>query len=86
MDKGSRCEPCALTPAETRLAEAVGATLARERIRLAAIDVIAAQVTDWNVTSPGLLPLMEDVLDRNLARPVVQALARGRAVAAAPAA
>jgi glutathione synthase len=86
MDKGSACEPCTLAPAEARLAEAVGAALVRERVRLAAIDVIAAQVTDWNLTSPGLLPLMEDVLERNLARPVLQALTRRRALQAAPAA
>jgi glutathione synthase len=86
MDKGSSCEPCDLTPAEGRLAESVGAVLAAEGVRLAAIDVIAAQVTDWNFTSPGLLPLMETVLERNLARAVVHALARCPAVAAAPAA
>jgi glutathione synthase len=86
MDKGSACEPCALTAAEARLAEGVGGVLRAEGVRLAAIDVIAAQVTDWNFTSPGLIPLMEAVLSRNLARPVVQALARSRAVSAAPAA
>jgi len=68
------------------LADDVGAALAGEGVRLAAIDVIAGQVTDWNVTSPGLLPLMEDVLQRNLAGEVVRALAGSRALAAAPAA
>jgi len=82
MDKGSPCEPCGLTPAEARLAAWVGGGLAAEGIRLAAIDVIAAQVTDWNLTSPGLLPVMEAVLERNLARPVILTLARGAATAA----
>ena len=86
MDKGSSCEACDLTPAEVDLADDVGAALAGEGVRLAAIDVIAGQVTDWNVTSPGLLPLMEDVLQRNLAGEVVRALAGSRALAAAPAA
>lgn len=86
MDGGSGCEPCDLGPAEARLAAAVGAALASEGVRLAAIDVIGAQVTDWNFTSPGLLPLMEEVLQRNLARPVLQSLARRRALQEAPAA
>lgn len=79
MDKGSSCLPCDLTLAEQRLAAAVGEVFRAEGVRLAAIDVIAGQVTDWNVTSPGMLPIMERVLDRNLAAPVVRALGLGSA-------
>lgn len=83
MDAGSTCEPCALGPAEQRLAEAAGGALAAEGVRLAAVDVIAGHVTDWNLTSPGLVPVMEEVLGRNLARAIVQALAGARSGAAA---
>jgi glutathione synthase len=83
MDEGSTCEACALAPAELRLAGAVGDALAAEGVRLAAVDVIAGHVTDWNLTSPGLVPVMEEALDRNLARPIVQALASPRRRAAA---
>jgi glutathione synthase len=77
MDKGSSCQACDLTLSEQRLAAAVGESFRAEGVRLAAVDVIAGQVTDWNVTSPGMLPIMERVLDRNLAAPVVRALGLG---------
>jgi glutathione synthase len=76
MDKGSACLACDLTLAETRLAAAMGGALRSAGVRLAAVDVIAGHVTDWNLTSPGMLPTMERVLDRNLAAPVIRALAR----------
>jgi len=41
------------------------------------VDLIGGQVTDWNLTSPGMIPTMERILDRNLAGPIVDALARG---------
>jgi glutathione synthase len=53
MDQGSCCEPCVLGPAEAKVAAEAGKALAAEGVRLAAIDVIAGHVTDWNVTSPG---------------------------------
>lgn len=76
MDKGSACEACALDAAERRLAGAIGDAFRGEGIRLAAVDVIGGHVTDWNLTSPGMIPTMERILERNLARPVVEALAR----------
>lgn len=79
MDKGASCLPCDLTLAEVRLAGAVGEAFRAEGVRLAAVDLIAGQVTDWNLTSPGMLPTMERVLGRNLAGPVVRALGCGGA-------
>jgi glutathione synthase len=76
MDKGSACGPCDLNPSERRLASAVGDGLRCEGIRLAAVDLIGGCVTDWNFTSPGMIPTMEQVLEQNLARPIVQALAQ----------
>jgi glutathione synthase len=76
MDKGSACEPCELGSAEERLARAIGETFRSQKVRLAAVDVIGGYVTDWNLTSPGMIPMMERVLGRNLARPIVEALTR----------
>jgi glutathione synthase len=78
VDKGSACEACALDPAERRLAAAIGDGFCSEGIRLAAVDVIGGHVTDWNLTSPGMIPMMERILGRDLAGPIVDALARGR--------
>ncbi len=78
MDKGAACLACDLTLGEARLAGAIGEAFRAEGVRLAAVDVIAGQVTDWNLTSPGMLPTMERVLGRNLAAPVVRALGCGR--------
>ncbi len=75
VDKGARCEPCELTPGEARLAGAVGDAFAAEGVRLAAVDVIGGHVTDWNLTSPGMIPLMEQLLGRNLAGSIVESLA-----------
>lgn len=77
MDKGSACEACSLDATEQRLASAIADAFRAEGIRLAAVDVIGGQVTDWNLTSPGMIPTMERILDRNLAGPIVDALARG---------
>ncbi len=77
MDKGASCLTCDLTLGEARLAAAVGEAFRAEGVRLAAVDVIAGHVTDWNLTSPGMLPTMERVLGRNLAAPVVHALGCG---------
>jgi len=77
MDKGAACLACELTLGEARLAGAIGEAFRSEGVRLAAVDVIAGQVTDWNLTSPGMLPIMERVLGRNLAAPVVRALGCG---------
>ena len=74
MDKGAACMACDLTPGENRLASGVGGALRAAGVRLAAVDLIAGQVTDWNLTSPGMLPIMERVMDRNLAARVVRAL------------
>ena len=78
MDKGASCLACDLTLGEARLAGAIGEAFRAEGVRLAAVDAIAGQVTDWNLTSPGMLPTMERVLGRNLAAVVVGALGCGR--------
>lgn len=77
MDKGASCLACHLTLGEARLAATVGEGFRSQGVRLAAVDVIAGYVTDWNLTSPGMLPTMERVLGRDLAGPVVRALGCG---------
>jgi glutathione synthase len=74
MDKGSSCLACDLTLSEARLSATIGEVFRKEGVRLAAVDVIAGQVTDWNLTSPGMLPIMERVLHQNLSARVVRAL------------
>lgn len=86
MDKGASCLACDLTLGEVRLAALIGEAFRAEGVRLAAVDLIAGQVTDWNLTSPGMLPTMERVLGRNLAAPVVCALGCGSATRPARAA
>jgi glutathione synthase len=75
MDKGGVLLPHVPTEAELRTVSAVGAWLRQEGVRLAAVDLIDGWVTDLNFTSPGLLAGMEAIAGRNLARPIVRALA-----------
>ncbi|MCM2324114.1 MAG: hypothetical protein NDJ90_12710 [Oligoflexia bacterium] len=74
IDRGSRLEVQPLTPAERKIASAIGRLLRKKRVRLAAVDLIEGYVTDFNFTSPGLIVQMEAVLGVNLARPIIRAL------------
>lgn len=76
MDRGGSLAPHSLTAIERRAAAAVGRHLRSRRIRLAAVDLIDGLVTDFNFTSPGLIVGMERVLGRNLAGPIIEALAQ----------
>jgi glutathione synthase len=82
MDKGGTLARHELTLAEERQVPAITRVLARHGVRLAAVDLIDGLVTDCNFTSPGLLPLMEEVLGENLAGPVIETLLRAAPVAA----
>jgi hypothetical protein len=74
MDKGGTLAPHELTARERTQAVQLGVVLRQEAIRLAAVDLIDGWATDFSFTSPGLLPAMEELLGRNLALPIVQAL------------
>ena len=76
VDRGSRIEPSRLNARESRTARLLSKHLCSRKIRLAAVDLIEGQVTDFNFTSPGLLCQMESVLGRNLARPIIEKLAK----------
>lgn len=77
MDKGGRLEKHTLTAQERDAMLRLSAHLVRAGIRLAAVDLIDGYVTDFNFTSPGLLPAMEGIEGRNLAREVVRGLLAG---------
>ena len=74
MDRGGSLEAAPLKPNEKQAAIAIGKILKNDGIRLAAVDLIDGLVTDYNHTSPGLLTPMENLLGKNLARPVIEAL------------
>lgn len=76
MDKGGTLARHQLTTSERRAVSRLSACLLQHGIRLAAVDLIDGLVTDFNFTSPGLLTGMEEVLGRNLARPVMESLLR----------
>ena len=76
MDRGGFLSPTRLNAQEKRAADKVGKHLRTLKVRLAAVDLIEAKVTDFNLTSPGLLTPMEGILGLNLARPVIERLAR----------
>lgn len=76
MDRGSHLAHSALTAGEKKSARQIGAYLKKRGIRLAAVDLIEGKITDFNFTSPGLIVPMEELLGKNLARPIVKALLR----------
>jgi glutathione synthase len=74
IDRGSRLAPHAPTATEKRAATAISRRLRVLGVRLAAVDLIEDFVTDFNLTSPGLITQMEKITGRNLARPIIEAL------------
>ena len=61
IDEGSRIEAYTLTPPEEKIAAAVGQSLKRQGILMAAVDLIGDKICDYNFTSPGLLVQLEKV-------------------------
>jgi glutathione synthase len=76
IDQGSRLAPHKVTASERKASLQIGKHLRTLGVRLAAVDLIEGYATDFNVTSPGLITQMEQVLGKNLARPIIQALSR----------
>ena len=75
MDKGGTLVAHTLTPHERSAVPSIEHWLRENDVRLAAVDLIDGWITDFNFTSPGLIPHMETVTGRNLAAPIVEALA-----------
>lgn len=76
MDQGGSIASTTLNAAEKAAAERIGQHLKDRRIRMAAVDLIEGLITDFNYTSPGLLRQMERLLERNLARPIIESLVK----------
>lgn len=76
MDRGATLERYSLTPFERSAVSRIAAHLNELDIRLAAIDMIGGHVTDFNVTSPGLLREFEQLYQMNFAQAVVAHLKR----------
>jgi glutathione synthase len=74
IDQGSKLVAHSPTAVEKSAARAIGKRLRALKVRLAAVDLIDGKVTDFNITSPGLILQMEKVTGQNLARKIIQAL------------
>lgn len=72
LDQGSRLEWTSLNDQQKRMSHRIGLYLKNQGIRLAAVDLIADWITDFNFTSPGLISQMEKLLNENLARKIIQ--------------
>lgn len=77
IDAGSKVEACFLSGEQLQNAEEIGASLRKNRIALAAVDLISDRISDFNITSPGLLVQLEEVHGRNFAGPIIRALWNG---------
>jgi glutathione synthase len=76
MDGGSTLKPHQLSTKEMKVSQVLSKHLKKEKIDLAAIDLIDGYVTDYNYTSPGLLKGIEKTLKKDLATGIVRRMAR----------
>jgi hypothetical protein len=77
IDEGSRIEAHHPDATEIKLTEEIGHALRKRRIALAAVDFISGKISDFNITSPGLLVQLEEVHGLNLAERVMLELLKG---------
>ncbi len=81
LDQGSLLEKHTLSLTEKkRIIPSLERHLQRHGISLAAVDLIEEKITDFNFTSPGLIPQMEALLAENLAKIIVKRLLKKKAV------
>ncbi len=71
---GSRIEATDLTKGELAVADKIATRLKELKIRLAAVDLVAEKIIDFNFTSPGLVVQMEALLQQDFAEPIVRQL------------
>ncbi len=74
MDQGGTLVASTLSAADKKAVPVIARALKARKIRLAAVDLIDGFVTDYNITSPGLITQMETVTGRDLATTIVRAL------------
>jgi glutathione synthetase len=72
IDNGDTLIPYKLTESESALAILISDYLISKKIFFAAVDLIANKVTDFNITSPGLIVEMEKVLGRNICEELIR--------------
>lgn len=72
IDRGSQLEVKQLSVTEKKLIPLISKHLKKLDISMAAVDLIENQITDFNFTSPGLIPEMEKILSENLARMILR--------------
>ena len=70
-DKGDKIVATELTKHQIELSKKIGVSLMLRGIRLAAIDIINDNITDYNFISPGLLVQIEKVMQKNLANLII---------------
>lgn len=78
MDRGSTLEPHRLTAAEKRMVTPIRKTLDQLGVRLAAVDLIGSKITDFNITSPGLVAQIEKCTGIDLAAKIAKKLVKIR--------
>ncbi|MFN7684309.1 MAG: hypothetical protein ACK5QT_02735 [Oligoflexia bacterium] len=74
MDQGAKVKKTRLPPSLLPRVRQISRWLKEHKIRLAAVDWISGKITDFNITSPGLIVSMEKALKRNLARQIARKL------------
>jgi glutathione synthase len=80
IDHGSRIGPAELSSAQKKFVPVLGEHLLASGVRLAAVDVVGTEVIDFNVTSPGLIVQVEEVLGRPVAPAILKKFAPKRAI------
>lgn len=74
MDRGSRLEKTQIPRRLKPRLDQVSKWLKRHKIQLAAVDWIDGKITDFNITSPGLIVGMEKLLKQELAKKIIRRL------------
>ena len=74
MDEGAVLRYATLGSKDLSISKKIGKYLKEKNVRFAAIDLIDNKITDFNVTSPGLIVEMEQVTNQNLAQKIIKAL------------
>lgn len=76
VDEGSKLEAYELSNEEKKSARLVSQSLVSQNISLAAIDFISNKISDYNLTSPGLLVQLEKLHGQNFAKKIIEILLR----------
>jgi glutathione synthase len=74
IDRGSQLASASLSKLEQSKIPKISRHLQTMKIRLAAVDLIEGYITDFNLTSPGLIVQMEAILNQNLAQKIIKTL------------